>query len=1249
MSQLSVIAAAKVSHFEILCCVHGFVSTVGNFRRFYINSKNKGWMSFSKRSDTAQAEMVLFTFINHVDPTKVRIEEREVGEGEVLLLEFTKGCFVSLVGVMIKGVLTGEVPTTVVEKPKKMRKRKVVDGASGSALPPKRLREDHGTFGDAGASTAEKSLAALQVSSVARFLVPDPPIQTTTIATTVAAAPSISIPMGGTEPVRHSIFRDSVSPSIVEANIASPSQPADAELFVEFNVRVARQACFSTLVRLRSEHNYEERKKFERRCARMTGLLRKKDVEVANLKAQLSVKKAKAAEAIRPRSQDSMSCDELSIKAASLKSEKDKFVDQVSTLKTTCSGLCDQVLGYELFKEQIEAVQDKQVQVLSDRVVGLDFELIEMALHMDEEFYPRYLTTIAERRWILGRDLKLAVMKSLQSSEYLAALGGAIGLAIDKGMQDGLAAGIDHRKAERGLVDIAAYNPSVKANYVSAINALCVVDFLLLAQMESQKMQVWLTLWIFFVWKVLALRLRRLANCNPHPSNLCFPFTDWRTKWLLERIPYPFLWMRSRLISKASSFCTMSIFAVLMCAHKTCGISSIQSLLLSSTRAFIPSSKLLFDLSTKPLACGCLTEAKRWRIFVTISPAPEPSTQDDPSMNNDHGSGSFSSASMGVAGESSSRRSTMKSAKIYPFTDVLGMYCMSYSPSSILHFCSLPAISGFDNTCLIGCPRKFTSTFSTIRETRHPNLPESDEKGKNITDSQSPKEGVRRVLPEFRVTRPHPWLIASFSPDNNHPSPTLVSQIGNTSRTINIKPNKSPGLEKKPCLSSLPEQIFASLVNSPIILEALIEGFLVRMIYVNGGSSSEVMYEHCFQNLRAETGAKLKESKTPLVEFSSESRQTNKEGEPKDTIQPPPILSEENTQTDEKDDGNDESLEKSLESKPPEKVVIHNDYLDQTIIIGGNLSTECRSKLTEMLRKHADAFAWTLTDMTRIPCFVTEHELKTYPHIEPRVQRKRSIAPDRKKVVKDEVAKWFKSGIVRRNAGATYQRLVDTIFEGKIGRNLEAYVEDMVIKSKTELEMIKDVDEPLLTLKKAIKKVLQRPHNQSYHRQANKLNIKQSRSNEKIGQVGSIARSLWHQIRPKKRDKRQVLTDFLADTMAEDNSTQERASGPNDTLTEGENKEEKKASETKTLENLKVEADIWKVYTDRASNEHGSGISHIPREENRKADALSKLAVVQCEGLTKGVLTEELNERPMDTTKVNAIIEEATTTWMTPL
>ncbi|GKE36636.1 reverse transcriptase domain-containing protein [Tanacetum coccineum] len=44
-----------------------------------------------------------------------------------------------------------------------------------------------------------------------------------------------------------------------------------------------------------------------------------------------------------------------------------------------------------------------------------------------------------------------------------------------------------------------------------------------------------------------------------------------------------------------------------------------------------------------------------------------------------------------------------------------------------------------------------------------------------------------------------------------------------------------------------------------------------------------------------------------------------------------------------------------------------------------------------------------------------------------------------------------------KNAGATYQRLVDEAFQSQIGRNLEAYVDDIVVKSKSEREMLADI------------------------------------------------------------------------------------------------------------------------------------------------------------------------------------------------
>ncbi|GJX84808.1 reverse transcriptase domain-containing protein [Tanacetum coccineum] len=53
-----------------------------------------------------------------------------------------------------------------------------------------------------------------------------------------------------------------------------------------------------------------------------------------------------------------------------------------------------------------------------------------------------------------------------------------------------------------------------------------------------------------------------------------------------------------------------------------------------------------------------------------------------------------------------------------------------------------------------------------------------------------------------------------------------------------------------------------------------------------------------------------------------------------------------------------------------------------------------------------------------------------------------------------------------KNAGATYQRLVDSAFQTQLGRNLEAYVDDMVIKSKTEQEMIINIAETFDNLKK---------------------------------------------------------------------------------------------------------------------------------------------------------------------------------------
>ncbi|GJT94891.1 hypothetical protein Tco_1090409 [Tanacetum coccineum] len=416
----------------------------------------------SPTADEFSTKMDLFAFIRHADPTKVRIGKRQIEEGQVLLLESTRGRVIPLVSRndreinmtmlrIVNIVVDEDVQDVVVGKPKGIRrKRKPAGWVSYSYLPPKNLRDDYGTSGDVGAKTAGKipccpsGFVGVQHFSFGsrchesdnskRFVISS---DSSHHSSTNAADAELD-----------SIVRDSASTGEAGQDVAGPSNPARTELSAD-----TFYVCRSMVDQLAPPG---EKKKFERKCNRQADLLKEKDVEIANLKAELYLKEAEAAEAIRII-EGQLSFNELNVKAASLESKKDNLANQVSSLETICSGLRDQISSYELFKEQYEEVQDEQVKVLSDQVAGLDIELMGMALHLDKEFYPHFLTTIVGRRWIISRGFRLAVMKCLQSLEYVAALGTAIGLAIDKGMQTGLAAGIDYGRARRSLTKKDAF------------------------------------------------------------------------------------------------------------------------------------------------------------------------------------------------------------------------------------------------------------------------------------------------------------------------------------------------------------------------------------------------------------------------------------------------------------------------------------------------------------------------------------------------------------------------------------------------------------------------------------------------------------------------------------------------------------------------------------------------------------------------------------------------------------------------
>ncbi|GJW45641.1 reverse transcriptase domain-containing protein [Tanacetum coccineum] len=197
------------------------------------------------------------------------------------------------------------------------------------------------------------------------------------------------------------------------------------------------------------------------------------------------------------------------------------------------------------------------------------------------------------------------------------------------------------------------------------------------------------------------------------------------------------------------------------------------------------------------------------------------------------------------------------------------------------------------------------------------------------------------------------------------------------------------------------------------------------------------------------------------------------------------------------------------------KVAINLEYPEQTVMIGSTLTEEGRNKLCGLLQRHLDIFAWKPADMTGVPRHITEHRLNVREGCSPVRQKKRRQATDRNQAIQEEVGKLMEAGIMKEvhyhdwlsnpvmvkkhddswrmcvdfkdlnkacpkvgyplpeidwkveslNAGATYQRLVDKAFHKQIGRNLEVYMDDLVIKSPTEDKLVRDIEETFKTLK----------------------------------------------------------------------------------------------------------------------------------------------------------------------------------------
>ncbi|GJW60498.1 hypothetical protein Tco_0109833 [Tanacetum coccineum] len=232
-------------------------------------------------------------------------------------------------------------------------------------------------------------------------------------------------------------------------------------LFTKFNVGATHQMSLSAEVRMRVEYNVKEKRRLKSIVERQGELLKVGEGEIESLKAQLALKEAEAAEAIRLHLEASAvrkKCEltDLNSLITYVKSHNDNLMDWVHKLEIYSFGLQEKVTVYENCIEQLEKFQDDWMKVVDGVVWHLDVDSSHpgMALHVEEKFYPYLLTTISGRRWLLTQDMELTIIKCLNLPEYVSALGAPIGKAIEKGMQDGLSTGITHGKEGRVLTDL---------------------------------------------------------------------------------------------------------------------------------------------------------------------------------------------------------------------------------------------------------------------------------------------------------------------------------------------------------------------------------------------------------------------------------------------------------------------------------------------------------------------------------------------------------------------------------------------------------------------------------------------------------------------------------------------------------------------------------------------------------------------------------------------------------------------------
>nr|GEY61061.1 reverse transcriptase domain-containing protein [Tanacetum cinerariifolium] len=241
-------------------------------------------------------------------------------------------------------------------------------------------------------------------------------------------------------------------------------------------------------------------------------------------------------------------------------------------------------------------------------------------------------------------------------------------------------------------------------------------------------------------------------------------------------------------------------------------------------------------------------------------------------------------------------------------------------------------------------------------------------------------------------------------------------------------------------------------IKGLMIIEAEIGGHCIHRMYVDGESALEILYEHYFNRLFSKIKNQLVSAITPLIGFSawmnfmvvrSPSPYNGIIGRPGvRKLQAVPSIDHEMLKI--PVEGRITTLKAAWVCSP-----VRQKKLGQAADRIQGIQEEVKKLVKAGIMKEVHYHDWLSN-----PVMVKKHDDSWRMCIDFKDLNK-ACPKDGYRLPEID---W-------KNARATYQRLVDKAFHKQIGKNLEVYVDYLVIKSRTEDEIARDIEETFKTLR----------------------------------------------------------------------------------------------------------------------------------------------------------------------------------------